>query len=287
MGEVVLAAKITHVPSMYLSELPGKHQGCRQPAIDGHKEIGRRARELGADTAVVFDVHWLVNSGFHINCGERFEGIYTSNELPHFIKDMRYRYRGNPALGENIAAEANAAGVRTLAHNIPSLELEYGTLVPMRYMHMDVPGEQHLSVISIAAWNAWHRLEDSFTFGAAVRRAIEASDHKVLVLASGSLSHRFSDDREAENNLHKWTREFDRQVDMRVVDLWRQGRFREFCAMLPDYAEHCYGEGGMHDTAMLLGLLGGAEYDKPVEILTEPFGSSGTGQINAVFPLPW
>tara|TARA_A100001391_G_scaffold174713_2_gene137279 strand:- start:5426 stop:6289 length:864 start_codon:yes stop_codon:yes gene_type:complete len=287
MGEVVLAAKITHVPSMYLSELPGKHQGCRQAAIDGHKEIGRRARELGADTAVVFDVHWLVNSGFHINCGERFEGIYTSNELPHFIKDMRYRYGGNPALGENIAAEANAAGVRTLAHNIPSLELEYGTLVPMRYMHMDVPKEQHLSVISIAAWNAWHRLEDSFTFGAAVRRAIEASDHKVLVLASGSLSHRFSDDREAENNLHKWTREFDRQVDMRVVDLWRQGRFGEFCAMLPDYAEHCYGEGGMHDTAMLLGLLGGAEYDKPVEILTEPFGSSGTGQINAVFPLPW
>ncbi|ARB46627.1 3,4-dihydroxyphenylacetate 2,3-dioxygenase [Alloalcanivorax xenomutans] len=287
MGEVVLAAKITHVPSMYLSELPGKHQGCRQAAIDGHKEIGRRARELGADTAVVFDVHWLVNSGFHINCGERFEGIYTSNELPHFIKDMRYRYGGNPALGENIAAEANAAGVRTLAHNIPSLELEYGTLVPMRYMHMDVPEEQHLSVISIAAWNAWHRLEDSFTFGAAVRRAIEASDHKVLVLASGSLSHRFSDDREAENNLHKWTREFDRQVDMRVVDLWRQGRFGEFCAMLPDYAEHCYGEGGMHDTAMLLGLLGGAEYDKPVEILTEPFGSSGTGQINAVFPLPW
>jgi len=36
---------------------------------------------------------------------------------------------------------------------------------------------------------------------------------------------------------------------------------------------------------MLLGLLGGAGYDKPVEVLTEPFGSSGTGQINAIFPV--
>ncbi len=27
MGQLALAAKITHVPSMYLSELPGKHQG--------------------------------------------------------------------------------------------------------------------------------------------------------------------------------------------------------------------------------------------------------------------
>ncbi|MCS5960681.1 hypothetical protein LNP74_17295 [Klebsiella pneumoniae subsp. pneumoniae] len=31
-----------HVPSMYLSELPGKTHGCRQGAIDGHKEIGKR-----------------------------------------------------------------------------------------------------------------------------------------------------------------------------------------------------------------------------------------------------
>ncbi len=285
MGEVVLAAKVCHVPSMYLSELPGKHHGCREAAIAGHKEIGRRARELGADTAVVFDVHWLVNSAYHINCGEHFKGVYTSNELPHFIKDMAFEYPGCPELGELIAAEANAAGVRTQAHNIPSLELEYGTLVPMRYMHMGVPDAEKLQVVSIAAWCAWHRLEDSLAFGAAVRRAIEKSDRKVLVLASGSLSHRFSDDRNAEANIHNWTREFDKQVDMRVVELWKQGRFKEFCAMLPDYATACYGEGGMHDTAMLLGLLGGADYDKPVEVLTEAFGSSGTGQINAIFPV--
>ncbi len=48
MGKVALAAKITHVPSLYLSELPGPRHGCRQPAIDGHREIGRRCRELGS-----------------------------------------------------------------------------------------------------------------------------------------------------------------------------------------------------------------------------------------------
>jgi 3,4-dihydroxyphenylacetate 2,3-dioxygenase len=56
--------------------------------------------------------------------------------------------------------------------------------------------------------------------------------------------------------------------------------------MLPEYAQHCHGEGDMHDTAMLLGMLGWDAYDKPVEILTDYFASSGTGQINAVFPLP-
>jgi 3,4-dihydroxyphenylacetate 2,3-dioxygenase len=283
MGEIVLAAKITHVPSMYLSELPGKHHGCRAAAIRGHQEIGRRARALGADTALIFDVHWLVNSGYHVNCNAWFEGTYTSNELPHFIQDMQYAYAGNPQLGRLIAETATKHGVKTRAHEIASLELEYGSLVPMRYMNENE--NDPFKVVSVAAWCAWHPLEESRRFGAAVRAAIENSDSKVMVLASGSLSHRFQDNAAAEAGIFEISREFFRQVDLRVVELWQQGRWKEFCAMLPEYAEHCYGEGGMHDTAMLLGMLGWDEYQGKVEIVTDYFASSGTGQINAIFPL--
>ena len=41
----------------------------------------------------------------------------------------------------------------------------------------------------------------------------------------------------------------------------------------------------MHDTAMLLGALGWDAYHRPVEVITEYFASSGTGQINAIFPV--
>jgi 3,4-dihydroxyphenylacetate 2,3-dioxygenase len=41
----------------------------------------------------------------------------------------------------------------------------------------------------------------------------------------------------------------------------------------------------MHDTAMLLGALGWSAYDGKVEVITPYFGASGTGQINAVFPV--
>ena len=88
MGEIVLAAKITHVPTMLLSEQPGKLEGCRQQAIDGHKEIARRARAAGADTVVVLDTHWLVNAGYHVNAGSHFKGSFTSHEFPHFIQGM-------------------------------------------------------------------------------------------------------------------------------------------------------------------------------------------------------
>jgi len=281
MGRLALAAKITHVPSMYLSELPGKHHGCREAAIEGHREIGRRARALGVDTIVVLDVHWLVNAGYHVNCNDRFNGIYTSNELPHFIKDMAYAYPGNPALGRLIAETATAEGVFTRAHEVGSLELEYGTLVPMRYMN----GDQHFKVVSVAAWCAWHKLDDSRRFGQALRRAIENSESTVAVLASGSLSHRFNDNGSPEESMHQISAEFYRQVDLRVVELWQRGDFKTFTAMLPEYAQLCRGEGDMHDTAMLLGLMGWDTYREPVEIVTPYFASSGTGQINCIFPV--
>jgi 3,4-dihydroxyphenylacetate 2,3-dioxygenase len=268
MGKLALAAKITHVPSMYLSEMPGKNHGCRQSAIDGHKEISARCREMGVDTIIVFDTHWLVNSAYHINCSPHFEGLYTSNELPHFIRDMTYEYEGNPALGQLIAAEACKLGVRAKAHEIPSLKLEYGTLVPM------------------SAFCTVHDLADSRRLGEAIKTAIEKYDGTVAVLASGSLSHRFIDDQRAEEGMNSYTRQFDQQMDERVVKLWEEGRFREFCEMLPEYADYCYGEGNMHDTVMLLGLLGWDKYDGKVEFITPLFASSGTGQVNAVFPLP-
>ena len=282
MGKLALAAKITHVPSMYLSELDGPHKGCRQAAIDGHIEIGRRCRALGVDTIVVSDVHWLVNSEYHVNCAPSFKGVYTSNELPHFIKNMPYAYPGNPALGQLIADAANEAGVKSRAHSDTTLELEYGTLVPMRYMNAD----QHFKVVSISGWCMWHDLHESARFGLAMRRAIEARyDGTVAFFASGSLSHHFADNGTAPEFMHKVYDPFLEQVDRRVVELWERGDWPAFTAMLPMYNDKCWGEGGMHDTAMLLGALGGDRYRAPVEIITPYFGSSGTGQINAIFPV--
>ena len=281
MGKLVLAAKITHVPSMYLSEMDGPHKGCRQAAIDGHKEIARRMRELKVDTIVVFDTHWLVNSGYHVNCAPAWEGIYTSNELPHFIKNMPFSYSGNPALGHAIAEQATAAGVHTRAHDATSLALEYGTLVPMRYMNED----KQFKVISVSALCTVHNLPDSVELGRAVRRAIELSEGNVAVLASGSLSHRFAQNGVSEQFLHKVWDPFLETVDHHVVDLWQKGDWKTFCGMLPEYAVKCHGEGFMHDTAMLLGVLGWDQYEGKAEVVTPYFGSSGTGQINVVFPI--
>lgn len=282
MGEIVLAAKITHVPSMFISEQPGPHHGCREAAIEGHREIARRARDLEADTYVVLDTHWLVNSGYHVNANPWHHGTYTSNEFPHFIREMPFDHLGDRDLGHEIALHATKCGVRTRAHDdVPSLGLEYGTLVPMRYMSPIAP----LRVLSIAGWMYDASFDESRLVGEAIRDAIEASDRRVVLLASGSMSHRIWPNRDVEDGMFAISRPFNEHVDRMVLDMWRAGRHAEFLAMLPDYADHCAGEGHMHDTAMLFGALGWDAYTGCAEVLTDWFPSSGTGQTNVVFPL--
>jgi len=282
MGQLALAAKITHVPSMYLSELPGPRHGTRQDAIDGHREIARRCRELGVDTLVVFDTHWLVNANYHINCGPHFKGLYTSNELPHFIANMAFEARGNPELGQLLARACTAQGVETLAHHATTLNPEYGTLVPLRYMNAD----QHFKVISVSALCTAHYLNDSARLGWAMREAIERGyDGRVAFLASGSLSHRFAQNGLAPEYGFKVWSPFLETLDRRVVQMWENAEWPAFCEMLPEYASKGHGEGFMHDTAMLLGALGWSGYDGRAEVVTPYFGASGTGQINAIFPV--
>jgi len=142
-----------------------------------------------------------------------------------------------------------------------------------------------LDVLPIASWLYDSTLEESRIVGDAIRRAVEASDRNVCLLASGSMSHRIWSNQQVGDGMFEISSPFNALADRMMIDLLVDGRIAEFVAALPDYAHHCSGEGGMHDTAMLLGALGWDEYQGSVEVVTDWFPSSGTGQCNLVFPI--
>lgn len=281
MGELVLAAKVTHVPSLMLSEMLEPLKGTRDGPIRSLKTLGERARERGADTFVVFDTHWISNFGFHINGNAWHRGTYTSPEAPQMVHDVSYDFPGNPDLAKLIVEETARTGPLALAHAVPTLPVEYGTIVPMHYMNKD----QAFAVVPIAA-PVFASVDENKRFGEAVRRAIARSTSKVAVLASGSLSHMlFPNDQLGPQAWNKISSEFNRQMDLRVLDLWREGRYGEFCAMLPEYTRKCSGEALMADTVMLFGTLGWDRYDGASEQLCDYFPSSGSGQVTVEFHL--
>ncbi|CRK57839.1 3,4-dihydroxyphenylacetate 2,3-dioxygenase [Alloactinosynnema sp. L-07] len=281
MGELVLAAKITHVPSIWLSIHPGKHHGIRRPAELGLAEVGRRARERGADTFLVADSHWMNSMGFHVNSKPRHHGSYASHELPHFIHDLEYDYPGAPDLATLVVEEIKAGGQKAMTHDVRDLGLEYATLVPMHFMNR---AEEPLAVVPVGC-NIYSTIEENRRVGEALMRAVARSDRKVAFLASGSLSHQFPPNEVSSEYLDRISDPFNEQTDRRVLEQWRDGRIAEFLAGLPAYNARCTGEAAMADTAMLFGMLGWDAYSGKGEQLCDYFPSSGTGQVIVDFPV--
>ena len=248
MGEIVLAAKIAHVPSILISERRGPLNGKRD---DGHPALARgrpRARaQRGADTFLIFDTHWISNFGCHMNAKARHRGVYTSHEAPHMIQNMDYDYPGDPELGDAIAVEAKRTGSTCSRTRSRRCALEYGTIVPMHYMNEG----GWARVLSVAA-PIFATVEENRKFGAACARAILASGRKVAVLASGSLSHKLvSNDQVGDNQWEQVGSEFNRQMDLRVLDLWKERRYARIRADAP----------GLLDQVQRRGADGGHAHD--------------------------
>ena len=170
----------------------------------------------GADTFLIFDTHWLSNFGFHINANERHAGSYTSHEAPHMIQDLSYDYPGHPALADLIAQEAAADGLEVHAHRVKSLALEYGSIVPMHYMNADGA----LKVLPVAS-PLFASIEENRKFGEACRRAVARSNAQCRGFGVRFVSHKVISNRQVgEDQWDVISSEFNRQMDLRVLELW-------------------------------------------------------------------
>jgi len=96
------------------------------------------------------------------------------------IQDLRYDLPGDSVLAEAIAQEAGDAGLGVIAHQVASLGLEYGTIVPMHYMNRTAGPRWYRSLRRCSP-----RRRRAVSSAAATRRAIEQSGERVAILASG------------------------------------------------------------------------------------------------------
>ncbi|WP_166418764.1 3,4-dihydroxyphenylacetate 2,3-dioxygenase [Cochlodiniinecator piscidefendens] len=275
MGKIVQAAKITHVPSIWMSHTMPEHKGIRQFAIDGYARLRQDAIDRNVDTFLIFDTHWITNQGFHLNAKDHHKGRFISHELPHMLADMEFDYQGDSELAHSILTALHDRGERAMGHAQPDLGMEYGTLLPMYFINEGV----NARVLPVAV-NQFSSIEENRRWGAAIAEGIRNSGRNVSIFASGSFSHDFTPNSRSVDGLNSVNGEFNKQMDLRVLDMWKAGEWSAFLDLLPDYATKCAGECAMNDTALLFGALGWKDYKGEIDIYTEYFGSSGTGQAN-------
>jgi hypothetical protein len=140
------------------------------------------------DVVMIFDSHWFT-TGYHlVDGGERYTGTYISDEMPWYLHGVPYDYRGHPQLALQIEAVSRERGGynRVIAH--PDLGRQYATINLVKQLRLE---QAKLPVVTASSCQNcdWRHFLRS---GEAIGEAIQRSGLRVVLLASGALSHKFN-----------------------------------------------------------------------------------------------
>jgi 3,4-dihydroxyphenylacetate 2,3-dioxygenase len=287
VGAIVAAGLLSHVPSIMLPETERKARyGGRDTTFpQALQQIYReRLQSAAFDAFLIFDTHWFTTRGFVVNTQEHLKGVYTSDELPSVIHDLVFDYLGDKTLGEAIVRVAKEAGLRCEGADYQGMSLHYPTLNLMHYLN---PERKH-RVLSTGVCQTTSP-ERNMEFGAAIGRAIQESERRVIILAAGGLSHRFwsYDDmaHHSSTDPEQIASETNRAYDEMIIDHLKKGHHNAVIDIVPEFRSKCSPEGFFAHYSMMMGALGG----KSCKIAAVQYGdyesAIGTGQVMLWFAL--
>ena len=287
MGQIVGAALVSHHPGLMQCEEFRRAMGAGADSdlIAGYARLRERIAAARPDVVLVFDSHWFT-TGYHlVDGGTRYSGSYISDEMPWYLHGVPYDYRGCPQLALDIEAVSRERGGYNRAICHPELGRQYATINLVKHLRLEHSDTPVVTASSCQNCDWPHFLES----GAAIGEAIRRSDLRVVMLASGALSHRFNPIDWSpkhpriyhESNV---SRPENAESDKGAIELMRQGRHDTIVERWQDeYRQVPWEAFGAHYLQML-GAMGGAACRAQGEVLSAYENARGTGNVHIWFP---
>jgi 3,4-dihydroxyphenylacetate 2,3-dioxygenase len=286
MGEVVGCGLLAHVPTVMLPEHI-RHElnnGSDFTVVEGFRRLKREVLEkLDYDTVVVLDSHWFTTVEFVITSEARRRGKYTSDELPRGMSQVPYDLPGDPAFAELVASKAKKHGTWITPIADPCLPIQYATVNVAAYLQKG--GESWLSMSCAQTGET----EDFLRVGRALGEAIAESGRRVLLLASGAMSHKFWPlqklrAHEAAGVEHIFSPEHS-AADLERIEWFKAGNHAAVIKTMPEFLKF-KPEANFGHYLMMAAALGEEKLSAPGRLFSNYENSIGTGQVHIWFDRP-
>jgi 3,4-dihydroxyphenylacetate 2,3-dioxygenase len=287
MGEVVGAGILAHVPTIMLPRETrlAINEGKEISLVPGLHQLREEVFEtLDYDTVVVLDSHWFTTVEFVLTAQDRRAGLFTAEELPRGMCRIPYDWRGDPELAFAMEAAAPAHSTWVTAIDDPYLPMYYATLNLWKFLGEGL--DKRWISVSVAQTGV---TEDFLRAGRALGDAIASTDRKVLLVASGALSHTFWKlrelrDHEAGDPSHIRTPEAY-AADLERIDWFKNGEHAKVLDTMDDFLRF-RPEAMFAHYLMMAGALGEGDLRAPARQYGEYENSIGTGQVHLWFDRP-
>lgn len=285
MGEIVGAGLISHAPTIMFDEPTRRelNDGEEISLVPGLVRLRDEVLDrLRPDTIVILDTHWFTTVEHVVAAHDHREGKMTSSELPRGMKQVPYSYDGDPELARLIEKHGNALGTPTHAEDDPYLPVYYATVNLVHYLHR---GERIVSVSIVQTGED----DDFLTLGRAIGQAVADADRRVVVLASGGMSHTFHSLKElprheASDPVHIVTPEA-RAADEQRIEWMTAGDHARIVDTMDEYRAH-NPEGGFGHYLAMLAAIGGRDCTAKGVQFSDYENATGTGQVHVWFDRP-
>ncbi|CAB4633905.1 MAG: catechol 1,2-dioxygenase [Actinobacteria bacterium] len=287
MGKVVGAAILAHVPTIMLPEKVryDLNEGKEISLVPGLKKFRKEVMEtLDYDTVVVLDSHWATTVEFVITAQAERSGLFTSEELPRGMSQVPYAFKGDPELAMAAAKYDEKNGTWITPISDPHLPIFYATVNLWHYLGRGLDKKWvSISVCQTAT------AEDFLRAGRALGEAIRDTDRKVLLLASGALSHTFYKLRdlrkhESSDPSHIYS-EGARLADLERIEWMKQGDHARILDTMDDFKKF-KPEANFSHWLTMAGATGEGDNTAKGVMYSDYENSIGTGQVHVYFPEP-
>lgn len=246
MGEIIGRYLMPHAPVL-IEEIGKGSEKKAQSTLEGIRKIEEEVSKKDFDTVLVISPHgYTVGQNNTILNVKSIIGNF--NDFGKFSLEHTFNIDGE--LSEKIvsASEKFAVEIKAissdffLSYGIDET-LDHGSLVPL---HFILKKKQNFSIVDIAFGS--YDYNEIYNLGKAIANAIAESDKKVLVIASGDLSHKASED--SPYGFDSRGLKFDKEL----IKLLNEGNYKN---VININRELTYGacECGFRSILMLLGTI--------------------------------
>ena len=239
---------------------------------------------LDYDTVVVLDSHWATTVEFVVTAQDRRAGLFTSEELPRGMCAGRTTSPATPNWPGRSPARADEHGTWITAIDDPYLPIFYATTNLWEYLGRGLDKRW----VSIGVCQTADT-EDNLRLGRALGEAIAETDRKVVLIASGALSHTFWPLRELRKHEaagveHIFTPEAA-AADFERLEWFRHGDHARVLETMPEFYRF-KPEARFGHYLMMIGALGEGDCTATSRQYGEYENSVGTGQVHLWFERP-
>ena len=287
MGEVVGAGLLSHVPTIMLPEATRRelNEGKEISLVPAlHQLRAEKFEQLDYDTVIVLDSHWFTTVEFIISSQALRAGLFTAEELPRGMCRIPYEWRGDPELAEAIAAEGEGAGTFITAIDDPYLPLYYPSINLWSYLGKGIDKQW----ISMSVCQTGET-DDFLRVGRAIGAAIAKTDRKVILIATGSMSHTFYKlkemrKHEASDPSHIFSQKA-RDMDHERLGWFFEGRHDRVLDTMPEFLS-VRPEAMFAHYLLMAAALGENDLSAPGVQYGDYENSVGTSQVHVWFDRP-